>query len=184
MLVCHGTAARPAASAVDSSGVAPFIVGFYRDILRRGAKVVLYLLKDSKPQAKPNKFSGNAKVHVDRNWHIQRIKRWSAIESAKRGFFCTWSYSFICKLLEAQIMHDSWFDFALNKFHWHIFYSPCRRRNFPDLKVFKDIPGGSWSRRDIPQVAAALWCSFFLRIRAWQIDGRQDPPRLGQGLTV
>ena len=69
VLVCHGTAARPAASAVDSSGVAPFIVGFYRDILRRwgNGKGVLYLLKDSKPQAKPNTFSGNAKVHLDRN---------------------------------------------------------------------------------------------------------------------
>eukprot|EP00435_Cladocopium_sp_Y103_P009096 s4314_g2.t1 len=34
VLVCHGTAARPAATAVDSSGAAPFILEAYRDILR------------------------------------------------------------------------------------------------------------------------------------------------------
>lgn len=35
VLVCHGYASRPAAHAVDSSGAAPFILGAYRDILRR-----------------------------------------------------------------------------------------------------------------------------------------------------
>ena len=34
VVVCHGCSARPAASAVDTSGAAPFILAAYRDILR------------------------------------------------------------------------------------------------------------------------------------------------------
>ena len=83
---------------------------------------------------------------------------------------------------EAQIMHDSWFDFALNKFHWHIFVSMLQeefsgsqglqRHSRWDLSLEK---GYSSSR-----LVMLLQIS---RIRAWQIDGRQDPPRLGQGLN-
>lgn len=58
---------------------------------------------------------------------------------------------------EAQIMHDSWFDFALNKFHWPIFVSKIPQEEFS---------GSQGLQRHS-------------RIRAWQIDGRQDPPRLG-----
>ena len=85
----------------------------------------------------------------------------------------------------------------LNKFHSTIFVSCSCRRNFPDLKVFKDIPGGNggwipqsryWSRvvMSPPLLAQNISAappdhiSTLCRIRAWQIVGRQDPPRLGQ----
>lgn len=54
VLVCHGHSSRPAATAVDASGAAPFILAAYRDIVRRCAD--LEVLATSFPGFEPEKL--------------------------------------------------------------------------------------------------------------------------------
>ncbi|CAK8994090.1 Exostosin domain-containing protein [Durusdinium trenchii] len=64
VLVCHGYASRPAAHAVDSSGAAPFILGAYRDILRRNVPN-LEIFADDFPDFEPSKL-----------WAAQTLREW------------------------------------------------------------------------------------------------------------